>query len=115
MEHRPWGVYRDIRFDGIAAGAPDPAVVSVDAIGFEAVERYDRLHVPAPRHAFLRRWIDQPGAHSVVVNEGGEVVGYGVARPCWRGFRIAPVFADRPDLAERIVAHLMSLIDGAPV
>ena len=25
------------------------------------------------------------------------------------------MFADTPDLAERIIAHLMSLIDGAPV
>ena len=108
-------LYRDLRFDGIAAGAPDPAAASVAAVGFEAVERYDRLHVPAPRPAFLRRWIDQAGAHSIVLFEGAEVVGYGVARPCRHGYRIAPVFADRADLAERIISHLMSCIAGAPV
>ena len=44
-------LYRDLRFDGIAAGTRDPSAASVAAVGFDAVERYDRLHVPAPRPA----------------------------------------------------------------
>jgi len=107
--------YRDLRFDGIASGEPDGSVVPVDVVGFEAIERYDRLHVAAPRPALLRRWLAQPGAHGVALCTGGLVTGYGVVRACQRGYRLAPVFADTPDLAERIVAHLMSTVDGQPV
>ena len=107
--------YRDLRFDGIASGEPDESVVPVEVVGFEAIERYDRLHVAAPRAALLRRWLEQPGAHGVALCKEGLVVGYGVVRPCRRGYRLAPVFADTPDLAERIVAHLMSIVDGEPV
>jgi GNAT superfamily N-acetyltransferase len=107
--------YRDLRFDGVAAGEADRDAVSLAEAGFDAIDDYDRRHVPAPRSAFLGRWLEQPGAHVVALREQGAVVGYGVARPCHSGYRIAPVFADRPDLAERVVAHLMSCVAGEPV
>ncbi len=107
--------YRDLRFDGIARGRADRDAVSLDDVGFDALDAYDRLHVPAPRTTFLRRWVGQPRSHFVALRESGTVVGYGVVRPCRRGYRIAPVFADRADLAERIVSHLMSCVEGEPI
>ncbi len=104
--------YRDLRFDGIAAGEADLDAVSLDEVGFDAIDGYDRRYVPAPRSAFLRRWVVQPGGQFAALCEEGAVVGYGVVRPCRSGYRIAPVFADRADLAARIVSHLMSCVEG---
>ncbi|WP_197538536.1 hypothetical protein [Magnetospirillum gryphiswaldense] len=41
--------------------------------------------------------------------------GYGVARPCRSGFKLGPVFADNPDVAERLIGSLLAAIPGENV
>jgi GNAT superfamily N-acetyltransferase len=106
---------RDLRFQGIARGSADPHVRRLDETMFETIDRFDRTHVPAPRSAFLRRWMFQPGAHALGLFERDELAGYGIARPAREGYKLGPVFAARPDVAERIVGSLMSLIPGEQV
>lgn len=107
--------YRDLRFEGVARGVPDASVVPLAAVGFDAVEAYDRRHVAAPRAAFLREWFVQAGALGVAVMEHDALVGYGLLRPCRVGFKVGPLFADRPDVAERIVDDLMARVSGQQV
>ena len=38
-----------------------------------------------------------------------------VLRPCRVGFKFGPVFADRPDIAERLIDDLMARVNGAQV
>ncbi len=104
--------YRDLRFQGIANGSADPQVQLLDEASFATIDRFDRAHVPAPRIAFLRRWMFQPGAHAAGLFERDELIGYGIARPARTGFKIGPVFAARPDAAERIIGSLMSRFPG---
>ena len=93
--------HRDLRFEGIANGAADPRAQRIDESLFDAIDRFDRIHFPAPRRSFLRRWVFQLGAHAVAMLEDDQVVGYGVVRPARTGFKIGPVFANRPDIAEQ--------------
>lgn len=107
--------YRDLRFQGTAHGVADPAVLAYPEISFAEIDAFDRRHFPAPRAAFLVRWLEQPGAHVLGLRENDTLVAYGVARPCRDGFKLGPVFADTPTAAERVVASLMARVAGAPV
>jgi GNAT superfamily N-acetyltransferase len=104
--------YRDLRFGGIASGDADPAVVPLDAVGFDAVDAFDRRHVPAPRPAFLRAWLDRPGVRAAALVEGGALVGYAALRRCRDGHRFGPVLAERADVAERLVGTLAAAVAG---
>jgi GNAT superfamily N-acetyltransferase len=110
--------YRDLRFGGTASGEVDPAVVPIGmdagggAAGFDAVDAYDRRHVPAPRTAFLRAWLDRPGVRTGALVEDGALVGYAALRRCRDGHRFGPVLAERPDVAERLVATLAAGVAG---
>lgn len=107
--------YRDLRFEGVAPQGADGDLLAVDAVGFDAVDAYDRRHVAAPRTEFLRAWIAPPDVHAAVVVEEGAIVGMAVLRPCRDGHRFGPVHADRPDVAERLVRGLMGRIAGGAV
>ena len=107
--------HRDLRFQGIADGTPDPAVRALEPADFGRVEAIDRAHFPAMRSAFLRRWIFQPKAHALGLFEEARLLGYGIARPARTGFKLGPVFAATPDLADRLVGSLMTPIAGQQV
>lgn len=107
--------YRSHRFQGPAAGIADPGVRPIAEADFAAIDRFDRAHVPAPRTAFLRRWMFRPGGHALALVENDEFVGYGVARPALTGFKLGPVFAGRPDVAERLCGSLMARFPGQQV
>jgi GNAT superfamily N-acetyltransferase len=107
--------HNDVRYQGIAEGTMDPAVRPIDSSMFAIVESFDRLHVPAPRAPFLRRWTFQRGAHALGLHENGQMVGYGVARPALTGYKFGPVFAKRADIAERLILSLMACIPGEQV
>jgi GNAT superfamily N-acetyltransferase len=107
--------YRDLRFEGIARGAANPQARSLDPSMFALVETFDRAYVPAPRSSFLGQWMFQSGAHAIGLMEKDRLVGYGVARPARMGYKLGPVFAERLDVAERMIGALMAKIAGEPV
>ncbi|MFA6291748.1 MAG: hypothetical protein WC637_08200, partial [Victivallales bacterium] len=57
----------------------------------------------------------QGGSHSLAAVDGSRITGYGVIRPCRTGFKIAPIFADTPDIAENIFSALSSFAGGGHV
>ena len=79
------------------------------------ITAYDRPFFPAPRDGFLRRWVTAPGVLTMGLRQDGALRGYGVARPCRVGFKIGPLFADTPAIAEAIAATLMASIAGQQV
>lgn len=107
----------DLRFEGVASGTTSlsPEVRPLGDFPFEEVDRFDQIHVPAPRTGFLRRWIQQPGAHAVGVGSPGSLAGYGVLRPCESGFKIGPLFAADATAAEQLLGTLLSRVPGAQV
>jgi GNAT superfamily N-acetyltransferase len=107
--------HKDLRFEGIARGSADPEVRKLNEAAFEMIDRFDRMHVPAARTSFLRRWMFQPGAHAAGLLENDQLVGYGIARPARVGYKIGPVFAAREDVAERLIGSLTAQISGQQV
>jgi GNAT superfamily N-acetyltransferase len=106
---------RDLRFEAVGAGAAADNLVDLASVPFAEVARYDAAHFPAPREPFLNAWITQPGSRALGALQDGVLRGYGVIRPCRKGFKIGPLFAADGDTAEALYRGLGDVAPGEPV
>lgn len=103
--------YRNVRYAGRGTGPMPRAAHVVDAatLPFTAIAGYDRPFFPDDRAAFLARWLAQPDATALAYVRDG-VRGYGVVRPCRDGWKIGPLCADTPDVAQALFAALVACV-----
>ncbi len=105
--------YRNVRYQG--TGGPKSTgvdlelkdgessdIVPLATFSLAEVAEYDRLMFPANRTKFLKGWIEQPDSIALGIRQHATLVGYGVMRQCREGYKIGPLLADHPDLAERL-------------
>lgn len=107
--------YHTVRFAGRPGGERVTGVSPAGDIPFDLLVEYDHRHFPAARPAFLRRWIAQPGVTALVAVDSGAALGFGVIRPCRRGYKIGPLFADTAAIAEKIFSGLATAVDSGPI
>ena len=94
---------------------PRSGIINASDVPFSALVDYDALHFPARRATFLSRWIPQSDASAFAFVEGGVLGGYGVIRPCRKGYKIGPPFADDDQTADALFAALCNHCLGDPV
>lgn len=106
--------WQNLRYQGVAARLPDtdtPGVcVPLASVDFAALCADDRRCFPAPRAAFLRAWIDQPGATGLAWQVDGRLVGWGLVRACRSGHKIGPLIADTPAVAAGLARALCAAV-----
>lgn len=107
--------FRNVRYEAKAVGQERPGIVDLRRIPFREVAAYDTVHFGAARLGFLRRWINQPDSFALGVIRQGRLAGFGVVRPCRRGYRIGPLFADTPDAADDLYLALCHRASGKPI
>ena len=90
-------------------------IVPLATVPFADLAAYDRRHFFAPRDQFLRRWIAQEGSVALGFVDGRRLKGYGVLRKCRSGYKIGPLFADQPEIAEGLFSALCNHAVGEPV
>ncbi|HEY1148610.1 MAG TPA: GNAT family N-acetyltransferase [Pseudoduganella sp.] len=98
--------HRNIRFEGLGSGRPAPAAGIERAPDHAGLARYDRAFFADDRTAFLRCWTGQPQHVTLAARVAGGIAGYAVMRPCRNGYKIGPLFADTPELAEQLFTAL---------
>ncbi|MFD1982634.1 GNAT family N-acetyltransferase [Mesorhizobium newzealandense] len=106
-------VYETIRYSGRAAG-PAVRVDGLRTVTTQLVPdiiAYDAYCFPAPRRAFLQRWLQAPHHGLAAISSRG-TTGYAVARPCRSGFKIGPLFADSTDTALQLLDGLVGACEG---
>jgi ribosomal-protein-alanine N-acetyltransferase len=82
-----------------------------------AVQAYDAQREPTPRPHFLADWLNQSGGRVLaLVDRQGACHGFGRIRPCLlrrgEGWRIGPLLADNPQLAERLLRRMLDSHPG---
>ena len=93
-------------------------VVPGNRISPEAVLIYDSQREPCPRPHFLNDWLkNSSGNVSALVDNNGMCHGFGRIRPCIlqdknQGWRIGPLLADTPPLAELLIRKLVGGIES---
>lgn len=110
--------YRNIRYEGTGGGpTPDfPDIIPLSPALWDRVLEYDRPLFPENRNTFLQAWLRQPESITLGVLKNGRLAGYGMIRVCRSGYKIGPLFADDPELAERLFISLKSQIPtGSPI
>ncbi len=107
--------FRSVRCQGDGGTDPSNQSVELATLPFDHVLAYDSLCFPEPRPEFLRKWIAMPGSHALGILTNGKLGGYGVIRPCRLGWKIGPLFADNPEIAEALYLDLRAKADSGPV
>ncbi len=92
-----------------------PDIIALSDIPFAAVEADDATVFPAPRSAFLRAWIGAPRHVGCALMRDGRLAGWGVIRPCRRGFKIGPLVADDRASAEAVLSALLARVGGGEI
>ena len=102
--------YRNMRYAGTSPGAGpiDARIVPLSSRPFAEVAAYDRAFFADDRAPFLRAWLAQPQSKAYAVVRQGGLAGYGVIRPARTGFKIGPLFADDPELADALYRALQA-------
>jgi len=77
---------------------PDSAIAPPEPHDWETIATLDARAFGAPRADFLRALSAAPGSRTLVFRAGGQIVGYGMARPG----EIGPVIAVSAHVAERL-------------
>ncbi|KTD61457.1 GNAT family acetyltransferase [Legionella santicrucis] len=85
---------------------PEPLIVNLQTVPFAQLTHYDRHFFPAPRPQFLAAWIQQNTALALGYVQDQQLKGYGVIRKCFAGYKIGPLFADSPHIAEKLLEQL---------
>lgn len=109
--------YPNVRFGGTISGPPSPLadVVALTDIAFPLIEASDRSVFPAPRSAFLRRWIGALGHVGRGLLRDGRLAAWGVIRPCRVGHKVGPLVADDRSAAETMLAALLAATQGGEI
>ena len=109
--------YANVRYGGTVAApaAPQADVIALSDVPLADVEADDATVFPAPRSAFLRAWIGSPGHVGCALVRDGRLAGWGVIRPCRRGFKIGPLVADDRATAEAVLSALLAKVGGGEI
>ena len=105
--------YANVRFQGevslVNADKPNKlkgAAVPLGTVPLSSLFTYENAFFPADRTAFVQAWVEQDDANALAYVDEGSVQGYGVIRQCQTGYKIAPLFADSPEVATSLIAAL---------
>lgn len=107
--------YRNIRYEGLGGGNPpsNADIIALSTIPFETIAAYDLPFFPVSRTLFTETWVNQPECEALGIMLHGKLSGYGVIRKCRNGYKIGPLFADTPDLAEALFLGLKSKVSSS--
>lgn len=109
--------YPNVRFGGnvAATGTRRTDVVALTEVPLATVEAYDAIVFPAPRTTFLRAWISSTGHVGRALVRDGRLAAWGVIRPCRKGHKVGPLFADDRSGAQAVLAALLAGTGGGEI
>lgn len=108
--------YETTRYQGIARAIEvaqvDPALAIDAAPHHDAILALDRRAVSYDRTGLLSYWLALPETLQAAAFHGGELVGFGLARPAASGFKVGPLIAEKPHIARALLSHLVARVEG---
>jgi Acetyltransferase (GNAT) domain/Acetyltransferase (GNAT) family len=110
--------HRNVRYEGtrVRGANATASIIPLSKLPFGEISAYDKEFFPETRGQFLDCWINQTQGAALAFVQNGSLAGYGVLRPCRSGYKVGPLFADRPEIAENLfLAMQRGLPDGAPI
>lgn len=93
----------------------DPHVATISADDFSGIHHYDRACLGYSRDNFLKPWLNMPQSKSFKYDQNGSIKGFAVLRKADTGFKIGPLFADDPHIAEALYKACLSAFTEEPI
>jgi GNAT superfamily N-acetyltransferase len=108
--------YRNIRYGGVVIPSTEGGdSVPLGEIPSELVVASDACVFPADRAHFIASWTTAPGHVGRAMMRDGRLRGWGVIRPCRKGYKIGPLIADDSEVAARLLNALTAAVGGGEV
>lgn len=76
---------------------------------------YDQQAFGFNRAAFLEHWLQIAGDHKFRYRSDGKIHGFAVVRKAHQGFKIGPLFADSPEVAEELYRACLNSAPGESI
>lgn len=113
--------YANVRYQGVAKEKTERTHSTGDELSLECIRplsqltfsqvaEYETDFFPCERHVFLQQWIEQKDSVGFAYLSGDKLMGYGVMRQCLEGYKIAPLFADTPNIASELLFALVATL-----
>jgi ribosomal protein S18 acetylase RimI-like enzyme len=109
--------YKSTRYKIIAKKLENAGeTIPLKQVNFANLVKFDHLHFPTRRDVFLYNWIHQSEGQSFAVCNDEKIEGYTFIRKGLDGFRIGPLFALTPEVADTLFCKAISWVpEGTPV
>lgn len=107
--------HRNIRFEGTYKGTSSASLTDLKEIPIDALRDYDAPIFGLAREKFLRLWINMPNAYALGKWHRNKLRGYGVIHKCLEGYKIGPMFADAPEVAQELFDGLCAQAAGEKI
>ncbi|WP_211338044.1 GNAT family N-acetyltransferase [Mangrovibacterium diazotrophicum] len=109
-------VFRDERYRRNGESfPPSPGITLLTADDFPAALKYDRQCFGFKRETFLKNWLTMPESFSFKASTNGRLTGMAHMRKATDGYKIGPLFADSPEIAEALYRACLSAAPGDAV
>ncbi len=92
-----------------------PEVTTIRPKDFKSILAFDITCFGFPRPQFLKPWLFLSGSFSFKYVSKGRLMGYASMRKVKEGYKICPLFADNPTVAEALYRSCLSAVPGEPV
>lgn len=105
--------FRDERYE--KTGLPLEVHENISSIKDEDVQlilEYDSKCFGFARSQFLLPWLSMPGNKTFKYVEGNELKGFAIVRKAYTGYKICPLFADSPIIAEELYKACLNAVIG---
>jgi GNAT superfamily N-acetyltransferase len=107
--------FRDLRYEGMGKKYPAEGPVSpIEETDITDVLTYDRECFGFDRRRFMIQWLKMPEAFTFKYAENNRLKGVAVLRKVRRGYKIGPLFADTPGVADALFRACASAAKDVP-
>ncbi|MFC2012849.1 GNAT family N-acetyltransferase [Chloroflexota bacterium] len=114
-DYAKWGFHSDYRITGYTYDVKDKfrrRYPPIEEKHFADIAEYDLKMFKVDRSSFIHDFIFKTDARTGVAYDGNKLVGFTIARPAWRGYKVGPVFADNAEVAEGLLESAMADLQG---
>ncbi len=116
--YQTWGfhtAYKIPRYTCVVKGMFKKQCPEIHEGDFENVRNYDTRIFMVDRASFLHDFIFKTEAKTALAYSNGILAGFTVARPCYEGYKIGPLFANDAETAGILIESLFADLSGVEV
>ena len=107
--------FRDLRYEGIGKEYSIAKNIStIEEKDYDEVLKYDKMCFGFNRPQFMLNWLKMPEVKTFKYVQDDQIKGFAVLRKANKGYKICPLFADTPGIAEELFKACSSTAKDEP-